>query len=295
MSLPAPTTESTTTVVNNRSITVTVVRNPPVELPLPDQRLQLFRRQEQAVQQCYEQLQNNQILFYISNKKNQFIESQRLQTAFYLDARDTSSLDYVKLLFDNLHIIDDWVMSMVREMPAQRPVGWQLSSQGINALNLPTTSPARVAGDDRSIENSLASTILQFFGVACFSSDKGYFIGHVLGYLFCCYFFAHLNINYGVTPLKEKIAGDYPYQWVDVPELVRLLQEVDESLKKKIYQLAVYAAQISEYAIEKRIEKMLITEVNSFNKQDVRDELASYILYDDSEAEALFQPLKSLK
>lgn len=288
MSIPAP-TETTTVTSNNRSVTVTVTRTPP---DLPNQRLAIFRQQEQAVQRCYQQLQANQVLFYIANKKSQFIETQHLEMAYHLNVRDVSSLDHLKLLFENLHLVDDLLMSIVQEMPKQRPVGWQLSSQSINALNLPTTIPVRQAGDERKIEKSLASTILQFFGVACFSGDKGYFIGHVLGYLFCCYFFAHLNISYGVTPLKENIAVDYPYQWVNVPELVRLLQTLDEKLKQQIYQLAVYSAQISEYSIDKRIEKMLITEVNSFNKQDIRNELASYILYHDDEAESLFQPLK---
>lgn len=300
MSIPAPTTESTTSVSNNRTVTVTLTRNPPVSqtmLEPPEQRLNLFKKQEQAVQQYYHHREQTQVLFYITSRKTRFVEYKRLQMAYHLNVRDNSSLGQLSLLWQNLYVVDDLVISIVEKMSPQRPVGWQLSSQGMNALNLPTTHPVRVTGEDRVIEHSLASTILQFFGVACFSGDKGYFIGHILGYLFCCYFFAHLNINYGVTPLKEKIALDYPYQWVNVPELVRLLQEVDESLKQKIYQLAVYAAQVSEYAIDKRIEQMLITEVNGFSKRDCRDELASYVLDDGSEADysALFQPLKPLK
>jgi hypothetical protein len=80
-----------------------------------------------------------------------------------------------------------------------------------------------------------------------------------------------------------------------VAELVRLLQSLDESLKAQVYQLAIYCAQISEYAVDKRIEKMLITEVNSFNKQDLRDELSVLVQYDSNENESLFQPIKPLK
>ena len=40
---------------------------------------------------------------------------------------------------------------------------------------------------------------------------------------------------------------------------------------------------------------MLITEVNSFNKQDLRDELSVLVQYDSNENESLFQPIKPLK
>ena len=98
-----------------------------------------------------------------------------------------------------------------------------------------------------------------------------------------------------MTPLKSLPQASYPYQSVSVTQLVRLLQELDETLKTQVYQLAIYCAQISEYALEKRIEKLLITEVNSFNKQALRDELSVLVQYDLSEKEALFQPIKPLK
>ena len=40
---------------------------------------------------------------------------------------------------------------------------------------------------------------------------------------------------------------------------------------------------------------MLITEVNSFNKQDLRDELSVLVQYDSNETSSLFQPIKPLK
>lgn len=280
------------------TVTVTVNKTPPVDIL--EQRTQLFRQQEQAVTACYatyfgDTQKPTDSLFYLYKRQFQFIESQRLTTARYLNARDTAGLEQLERLFACLHVVDDLLLQVVQTMPRQRPVGWQLSSLGQNLLNLPTTTPVRTAKDTRRIEQSMAATILQFFGVACYSVDKGYFIGHILGYLFCCYYFAHLSVQYAVTPLKETIANHYPYQWLEVPQLVRLLQETDEALKAQVYQLAVYAAQISEYAIDKRIEKMLITEVNSFNKQDYRDALATMIGADDNEKVALFQPVKPLK
>lgn len=294
--LNAPTV--TVTPNTSRSVTVTVHKAPPVDIL--DQRTHLFRQQEKAITTYYATLfgdnhAHSEPLFYLHDRQARFIESQRLNTARYLNARDTAGLEQLERLFASLHVVDDLLMQVVQAMPRQRPVGWQLVSLNQNLLNLPTTTPARTPKEVRHIEHSVAATILQFFGVACYSVDKGYFIGHILGYLFCCYYFAHLSINYAVTPLKETIANQYPYQWLDVSELVRLLQETDETLKAQVYQLAVYAAQVSEYAIDKRIEKMLITEVNSFNKQDYRDELASFVDVDESEKVALFQPVKPLK
>ena len=307
--MDTPTTANAQVTSSGKTVNLTVQKSAHTTMPiveLTEQRTQIFRCQEQAVQRFYADYQSGAYtgailggdtdsLFYLTQRQSQFVETRKLKIAYNLNARDTAGLDQLQVLFNHLHVVDDLLLAVTSRMPAQRPVGWQMVSLGQNLLNLPTTTPFRIAGEARGVEQSLASTILQFFGVACYSVDKGYFIGHVLGYLFCCYYFAHLGIGYGVTPLKESIAKDYPYQSVNVPELVRLLQQTDETLKAQVYQLAIYAAQISEYAIDKRIEKMLITEVNSFNKQDLRDELAQYVQYSDDEISALFQPLKPLK
>lgn len=289
---PADTAKSAAPTIKTVTVTVNKSAQPPLDIN--ETRLRLFRDQEQAVQHYYTSATSN-LLFYIASKKSQYVEYHRLQLASYLNARDNVDLQQLQMLFDNLHVIDDLLMSIVTTMPAQRPVGWQLASQAQNLLNLATTHPTRTPDDVRGLESSVAATVLQFFGVGCYSMDRGYFVGHILGYLFCCYYFAHLGINYAVTPLKEKIAQDYAYQWVAVPELVRLLQTVSEAQKTQVYQLAVYCAQISEYAVDKRIERMLITEVNSFNKQQLRDELSEHLLYPQLEKAALFQPIKTLK
>ncbi|MFW2176599.1 MULTISPECIES: hypothetical protein [unclassified Moraxella] len=285
--MPLPTEGAT---ANPHTVTVTVTRTTPT-LDIPQQRLRLFRQQEQRVTQCHQ----NGTAFYISQKSAQFKELHKLQTAHYLNSRDTVELGQLMKMVDTLHVVDDLVLGLVSQMPAQRPLGWQMTAQNANLLNLPTVGIDPYSPDYRRVEQSLASTVLQFFGVACYQPNAGYFIGHILGYLFCCYYFAHLGVGYSVTPLKETVVANYPYQWVNVPESVRLLQELDESLKAQVYQLAIYVAQISEYAIDKRIERMLIAEVNSFNKQDLREELSAQLQYGEIEHLALFQPVKPLK
>lgn len=264
-------------------------------MDLHSQFTKIFEAQERAVTEYFENSPPNQLLFYISSKKHQFVETKKLQVAKYLNMRDNVGLMQLQHLFNNLHIVDDLVMSISHHLPRQRPIAWQILSQQKNLMNLPTVGLLPTSPEFRDIEHSLAATVIQFLGVACYHNDRGYFVGHILGYLFSCYYFAHLGINYSVTPLKEPIIGNYPYQVINVAELVRLLQELDESLKSQVYQLAIYCAQVSEYAVDKRIEKMLITEVNSFNKQDLRDELSVLVQYDSGENESLFQPIKPLK
>lgn len=286
-------------------------------MDITEQRTALFHRQEMVIQAFYQKfytdspftpttLSDNDPLstitaspasplFYIANKKPQFAETQKLQTALYLNARDVAQLDEIIGLFDNLHVLDDLVMEIVHEMPPQQPVGWQMTSQGLNVLNVPTVGQIRSPNVARGIEQSAAATVLQFFGVASYTQDKALFIGHIVGYLFCCYYFAHLGVAYGVTPISEEVVKDYPYVTLPVPQLVRLLQELDEMVKAKVYQLAVFCAQISEYALDKRIEKMLITEVNSFNKNDMREVLAQRISYGGLEQPYLFNPVKPLR
>ena len=89
----------------------------------------------------------------------------------------------------------------------------------------------------------------------------------MIGYLFSCYFCAHLSIIYSVTALGQDVVIDYDYASLETPHMVRLLQGLDGYCKKRIYQLAVICARLSVYASDKRIEKMLITEVNDFDKK----------------------------
>lgn len=286
-------------------------------LDITEQRAMLFRRQQNAVQGFYdtcfsqESFYNQHLqtpsaddtakvrtppsLFYIANKKSQFAETKKLQIAQYLNARDAVQLDEIMTLFDNLYVLDDLVMETVQTLPYQQPVGWQLSSLGLNLLNLPTIGQLRPPNMARGMEQSAAATVLQFFGVTSFTLDKAVYIGHVAGYLFCCYYFAHLGVAYGVTALNEEVVKDYPYVTLPVPQLVRLLQELDESIKANIYQLAVFCAQISDYAIDKRIEKMLITEVNSFNKNELRAALSQRVNLAGIEQSALFEPFKPIR
>lgn len=283
-------------------VSVTFTRQPPTLAELSARRLRLFRQQEQAVQAFYQQLSQRYVgdhgnrvpLFYVTAHCAQFAEWGTFQTLRHLDVRGIADTDALQTLFDHLHIVDDLLLQVVRRLPPQRPLGWQITSHAPNALNVPTSAPVRQL-PRRGIEQSAAATVLQFLGVACFSQDKTYFIGHVAGYLFCCYYFAHLGVHYAATALKEPIANDYPYQWVEVAELVRLLQAFDPLLKAQVYQLAVYCAQISEYAVSKQIEKLLIGEVNSFDKLPLRHALAEQVQYDQTLIEPLFTPLKSMR
>lgn len=109
--------------------------------------------------------------------------------------------------------------------------------------------------------------MLGHFGVSSFTYDRAYYIGHVIGYLFSCYFCAHLSISYGVTALGEDVVEGYDYASLETPYMVRLLQGLDGYCKKRVYQLAVICARLSVYASDKRIEKMLIAEVNDFDKK----------------------------
>ena len=100
-----------------------------------------------------------------------------------------------------------------------------------------------------------------------------------------CYFCAHLSISYGVTALGQQVVADYDYASLETPHMVRLLQGLDGYCKKRVYQLAVICARLSVFASDKRIERMLIAEVNDFDKklqQQHLDVLLSQGLMPDS-------------
>lgn len=204
--------------------------------------------------------------YMVQTLKSQFIEYQQFQMARALDQRGIIDLDKNEMMWQQLHIVDDLIADVVHHMPAQQPVGWQLTSVNRNHLKLPTVGRLRDK-DSIADQASLNSYVLGHFGVMSYTYDRAYFIGHVLGYLFCCYYLAHLSIAYGVTPLPETTVANYKYASLETAKLVRLLHSVDVYCKRRIYQLAVLCARLSCYQLDKYIEKMLIAEVNEFDKK----------------------------
>lgn len=238
-----------------------------IELTVAEQRLALYHRQHQRTRLLYQASASSRPTYLVQNLKTQFVEYQQYLLAQQLDKRGLIDIDAIERLWQQLHVVDDIIADIVRHMPAQQPAGWQLTAQdGHNPLSMPTVGKLKHLKPIADLA-SLNSYVLSHFGVSSFTYDRGYYIGHVVGYLFSCYFCAHLSINYGVTALGEHVVLDFDYASLDTPYMVRLLQGLDGYCKKRIYQLAVICARLSVYASDKRIERMLIAEVNDFDKK----------------------------
>lgn len=231
-----------------------------------EQRLALYQNQLERTRKLYMASIYSRPTYLVQSLKAQFAEYQHYQMSKELDKRGVAESDAIRKLWQQLHIVDDIIEDIIRHMPAQSPAGWQITTQGRNSLCLPTVGRLR---NDIPIadQGSLNSYVLAHFGVMSYTYDRSYYIGHVVGYLFCCYFCAHLSITYGVTPLPTNIIPGYQYASLETPNMVRLLQALDGYCKKRIYQLAIVCARLSYYATDKRIEKMLIAEVNDFDKK----------------------------
>lgn len=237
------------------------------DLSVVEQRLALYRAQYERTRLLYLAPASIRPTYLVQTLKTQFAEYQQFQLAQQLDKRGLLDVESIERLWQQLHVVDDIIADIVSHMPAQQPAGWQLTAQdGHNPLCLPTIGklkhPKAIAD-----QGSLNSYVLGHFGVSSFTYDRGYYIGHVIGYLFSCYFCAHLSISYGVSALGEQVVEGYDYASLETPYMVRLLQGLDSYCKKRVYQLAVICARLSVYASDKRIEKMLIAEVNDFDKK----------------------------
>ncbi len=251
-------------------------RNAPLDINNSVHSAQLQHVNAQRVGLYQQQLQRTELLYTVSPTlrptylvqalKPQFLEFEHYKMVQTLDQRGIVDLTTMTHMWQQLHIVDDLIADIMRLMPAQEPVGWQLTSVNKNHLKLPTVGRLR---DDEAIADqaSLNSYVLGHFGVMSYTYDRAYFIGHVLGYLFCCYYLAHLSIAYGVTPLPADTVADYDYVALETAKMVRLLQGVDVHCKRRIYQLAVFCARLSSYKLDKHVEQMLITEVNEFDKK----------------------------
>lgn len=230
-------------------------------------RRDLYQAQQERTRQYYHADDGIKPTYLIKSLKHQFVEYEHFVMSAELDKRSIADADGVRRLWEQIHIVDDIIAELVLHMPSHEAVGWQMSSQGRNYLRLPTVGRVRHDQDVVADQTSINSYVLGHFGVMSFTYDKAHYIGHVLGYLFCCYYFAYLSINYGVTALVESAIAEVEYASLPTPQLVRLLQTLDVHSKQRVYQLAVICARLSTYATDKRIEKMLIAEVNEFDKK----------------------------
>ena len=237
------------------------------ESSVAEQRVALYHAQHERTRLLYLASASMRPTYLVQILKPQFVEYQQYKLAQQLDKRALLDVDTLERLWQQLHVVDDIIADIVRHMPAQKPAGWQLTThEGHNPLRLATVGKLKYPKpiDDQA---SLNSYVLGHFGVSSFTYDRGYYIGHVVGYLFSCYYCAHLSISYAVTPLDEQVIENYDYASLETPYMVRLLQGLDSYCKKRVYQLAVICARLSVYASDKRIEKMLIAEVNDFDKK----------------------------
>lgn len=240
---------------------------PANEPSVAEQRVALYQNQHERTRLLYTAAAGTRPTYLVQTLKSQFTEYQQYLLSQQLDKRGLIDTDGLERLWKQLHVIDDIIADIVLHMPAQQPAGWQLTTQdGRNPLCFATVGKLKY---DKTIrdQGSLNNYVLSHFGVSSFTYDRGYYIGHVVGYLFCCYFCAHLSISYGVTALGRQVVSDYDYASLETPYMVRLLQGLDGYCKKRIYQLAVLCARLSVFASDKRIEKMLIAEVNDFDKK----------------------------
>ena len=256
------------------------------------QRVALYRAQHERTRQLYMASAATRPTYLVQTLKTQFAEYQQYLLAQQLDKRGLMDTDGLERLWQQLHVVDDIIEDIVRHMPAQQPAGWQLTTQdGHNPLRFATIGKLK-HGKPILDQGSLNSYVLGHFGVSSFTYDRGYYIGHVVGYLFSCYFCAHLSISYGVTALGPQVVSDYEYASLETPHMVRLLQGLDGYCKKRIYQLAVICARLSVFASDKRIERMLIAEVNDFDKKLQQQHLDVLLLQglmpDSSDSTPLF-------
>lgn len=234
---------------------------------IAEQRVSLYHAQHERTRLLYVASTATRPTYLVQTLKSQFAEYQQYLLAQQLDKRGLMDTDGLERLWQQLHVVDDIIADIVRHMPAQQPAGWQLTTQdGRNPLCFATVGKLKQGKPIRD-QGSLNSYVLGHFGVSSFTYDRGYYIGHVIGYLFSCYFCAHLSISYGVTALGQQVVADYEYASLETPHMVRLLQGLDSYCKKRIYQLAVICARLSVFASDKRIERMLIAEVNDFDKK----------------------------
>lgn len=217
--------------------------------------------------------------FPIETRRDHFIELARFQTAIELDRRGIEEMDALYTGFDHLYVVDDLIKQIKTDLPEHTRFGWEATSRVRNYLNLPTAGVLPKNVDELADNSSIMCYALTHFGVASYTNDRATFMGNIAGYLLMSYYFAHLKIQYGVTPLRQGIIQDFDYETPTVASNTQCVANLPMVVKKKIYQLAVFCAQVSLYSVDKAIEKMLITEVNDFDKKKEQGILANLLRY----------------
>lgn len=216
--------------------------------------------------------------FPIETLRDQLIEIKRFAVAQDLDKRGIAEMDALYLGFDHLYVVDDLIQQIMLDLPQHEPCGWEATSSSRNHLNVPTVG-ALSRSQAPVVDDSIMCYALTHFGVASYTADRATFIGNIAGYLLMSYYFAYLKIGYGVHSLGQASVKNETYVTPTVESNTKNVQNLPMVVKKKIYQLAVFCGQISLYSVNKAIEKMLIAEVNDFDKQKEQQVLANLLRY----------------
>lgn len=240
---------------------------------LNDQRLAIYH------EQLARQKTPKTAPFPIETHRDALIELKRFDTAVALDRRGIEEMDALYTGFDHLYLVDDLIQQIVADLPEHTPYGWEATSRVQNHLNLPTVGALPRTVSELGDNQSIIAYALTHFGVASYTNDRAIFIGNIAGYLLMSYFFAHLKIQYGVTPLRAGTVVGFDYSTPTVASNTQNVANLSLNVKKKIYQLAVFCGQISLYSVDKAIEKMLITEVNDFDKKKEQKLLQNLLRY----------------
>ena len=188
----------------------------------------------------------------VSRDHMQAQELQRLATRELPQVAELGELDA------HYFIVDD-LLREVSQATDQLPLhGWIAVSNIANPLGLPAVVILTAADQLRARKKlglqppvTLASYVLSRLGLCCYSAKGSEIIGTAASFLFVYYFLEHLKLTKRFTALPIIPNLDHEFMPADTIVTVQATRELEATVKRKVYQLAYFCAEVSKTRVDR--------------------------------------------
>ena len=155
-------------------------------------------------------------------------------------------------------MVDDLLRDINQAIQSEPNYGWIFVSNVANPMGLPVVVIRSAADQLRARKKlglqspvTLASYVLTRLGLCCYSAKGSEIIGSAASFLFVYYFLEHLKLTKRFVELEPIVDLNHEFSPGDTLTTVQAIRGLEASMKRQVYQLAYFCAEVSKTRIDR--------------------------------------------
>ena len=212
----------------------------------------LLAQKKQAESQAEQEHFGAETFKSVSQDHHKASELQRLAIRELPEVAQLGELDA------HYFIVDDLLREVTQACDHLTLYGWIAVSNIANPMGLPAVVIQTAADQLRARKKlgmqppvTLASYVLSRLGLCCYSAKGSEFIGTAASFLFVYYFLEHLKLTKRFSALPIIPNLDHEFAPADTIVTVQATRELDIRVKRRVYQLAYFCAEVSKTRVDR--------------------------------------------